>query len=73
MTNREWLESLSDEELAAWMCNNYIRNVNTATGTFETITITDLPTGIDNLKMSFSHSQLGLTKWLGEESYEKKF
>lgn len=58
MTNREWLESLSNEELAEWLCDNlYLK------------TIEGIPiySGINAVKSSYIHSQLGVLDWLGKE------
>lgn len=58
MTNREWIESLTDEELAAWLCDNY--PVEVFDGTFFT-------TGVGGVKSRFTHSELGLIEWLKEQ------
>jgi hypothetical protein len=58
MTNREWINSLSDEELSAWLCDNlYLR-------TIEGITIYS---GISSLKSMYTHSELGIIEWLKKE------
>ena len=61
MTNREWLNSLSDKDLAHWLCNSlYDENLSQIFGTPTYI-------GVDTVKLSYSHSLLGLKKWLAEE------
>jgi len=64
MTNREWLNCLSNDELAEWLCDSKldVRLTNMCN--------TNIFTGVGTIKMSYTDSLLGLKKWLGDEHYE---
>lgn len=64
MTNREWLASLSDEELAAWLCNAYIVEAHDPLHPEVTIRY---PTGLTAVIKSSTHSILHLQDWFKEE------
>lgn len=55
MTNREWLEGLSDSQLAAWLCDDLYNPAD------------DRTYGVSQIKYSYSHSELGLVEWLKRE------
>lgn len=65
MTNREWLNSLSDEDFAKWCVSKEV----------DTLVYYDLPCvrfdeptpRLDTLKGLFTSSSAGLLKWLKEE------
>lgn len=62
MTNREWLNTLPDEDFASWCCNPD----NFVAGEF----IEPSPK-LDTIKFSYNSSYEGLKLWLGEERIEK--
>ena len=64
MTHREWLESLSDEDLAAWLCDNYY--VQEPHLLYPDITVR-YTTGLTAIKGRYSYSEYGLTGWFKEE------
>lgn len=64
MTNREWLESLSDEDLAAWLCDNYF--VEEPHLLYPDITVR-YTTGLTTVKDEYGYSENGLTDWFKEE------
>lgn len=66
MTNREWLNSLSDDELAEWLCDClYDERLSKICGT-------PINTGVNTVKLSFMHSLLGMKKWIKEERRENE-
>lgn len=62
MTNREWLESLSDEDFALWLCDGYPESLEQSNG--KTIT---LNTGAHIIGRGYTDSLGGLRGWLKEE------
>lgn len=60
MTNREWLETLSDEDFADWCCGGDAIDFKTGR-----------PIGINphlyNIKYSYADAILGLINWLKAE------
>lgn len=64
MTNREWLNSLSNKELAEWLCDCYQTEIET-----------NLPgnpkfpifLGISQLKSQYTCSFYGIKEWLEQE------
>jgi len=60
MTNKEWLESLSDSELAAWLCDSYVVS-------YKNITYT---TGLTHVKCASTNSLLYTEQWLAQEHIE---
>lgn len=62
MTNRQWIESLTDDEFADWCCNEEI--VNWSTG--QSVGITPK---LKTIKASYSSSFGGLKEWLKQERF----
>lgn len=58
MTNKEWLMSLTDRELAEWLCDCYI--IRDREGEYDY-------TGLRAVKFNNLDSVKGLTEWLGGE------
>ena len=64
MTNREWLNSLTNDELAEWLCDAKLDvRLTSMCGT-------PIYTGVGTIKLSYTDSLLGLKKWLEEEHNE---
>ena len=60
MTNREWLNSLTNDEFANWLCDAmYDEDLSRKLGT-------DVYIGISQIKFAYTDSRLGLKQWLGE-------
>lgn len=58
MTNREWLESLNDTQLAAWFCDQL--EIGEMYGM-------KIYTGINTEKMKYNASYDGILQWLNKE------
>ena len=58
MTNREWLESLNDTQLAAWFCDEL------EIGEMYGMTIY---TGVNTEKKKYNSSYKGILQWLNED------
>lgn len=63
MTNREWVNNMTDEEFADWCCNEEI--VDWSTGRNCGIT-----PKLRTIKMSYTSSEGGLRIWLKQERSE---
>lgn len=55
MNNREWLNSLTNEELANWLCDNLYNSIE------------NRYYGVSQIKFAYSDSILGLQEWLRQE------
>ena len=64
MTNREWLESLSDDALALWFCDDYIAEKIDPVYTKEVLRYFS---GVSMVKRQCANSYLALRDWLKEE------
>lgn len=65
MTNREWLNGLTNDEFADWLCDAmYNEELSRELGT-------DIYTGISQIKFAYTDSRLGLKQWLGERKNEE--
>lgn len=73
MTNREWIQSLTNEELAKWLCETQSqligwKETTLATGDRMQLAEYDrLYPRLHELTSRYSDSTLGLAQWLGEE------
>lgn len=61
MTNREWLESLSDSQLAAWLCDCLVNPIE------------DRVYGVSQIKFAHNHSELGLIGWFNQKRNDEVF
>ena len=63
MTNREWLNSLSDDDFAVWCIEAEVFNYKTAK--------CEPPTPrLDNIRFLYTSSLYGLKEWLKQERVE---
>lgn len=67
MTNREWIESLTDTQLAEFFTHGLMVNFNTT----EQHNIMNFPITIQQLAGSYMQSASGLEKWLSESQMYK--
>lgn len=67
MTNREWIESLTDRQLAEFYTHGLMVNFNTT----EQHDIMNFPITIQQLTGSYMQSASGLEKWLSESQMYK--
>ena len=75
MTNREWLATLTNEELSRWMTEQASEIVGWKTiyqvGTPKQLAQFDnLYPRLEEIKRAYSFATGGVEKWLGEEHYE---
>ena len=68
MTNREWLNTLSDEDFVKWCLAEGNMVFDFAKNDYEIMQ--PYPT-LHTIKYSFTSSYDALLKWLGEERYDK--
>lgn len=62
MTNRDWLNTLTDDELAEWFCDALIdKDLSKRCG--ETIR-----SGLHSIMLSYNDSLGGMKQWLKEKS-----
>lgn len=61
-TNRDWLNSLNNKELADWLHDNYLVYARLSEGDIIKTTI-----GIESLKKNFNNSLEGIKMWLDSE------
>ena len=67
MTNREWLNTLSDEDFTKWCLYEAQNFFNRKTNEYDIVQ--PYPT-LHTIKISFTSSYDGLLKWLNEERIE---
>lgn len=80
MTNREWLNSLSDAELSSWLCETSaiigygtkIVQVNNEPKEMKIAQFDNLYPRLRDLVGRYSSSNLGIEKWLSEERNNDK-
>ena len=66
MTNREWLDNLSDYDLAHWLCDCFYD------GELSIKCGYPIYAGVSTIKSAYNNSLLGLQKWLcGERRTEE--
>ena len=65
MTNREWLNSLSNEDFANWCVSAELHD-------YETNTFKQPSPKLDTIKYSYTQSEAGLIEWLGQERIKVK-
>lgn len=76
MTNREWLETLTNEDLAKWMTEQASEIVGWETiivegNSIEIAKFDYLCPRLAEIKGLYSSAESGLEKWLREEHYDK--
>ena len=72
MTNREWLATLTDEELARWMTEQASKIIGWKTiyqvhTPMQLAQFDNLYPRLEEIKRCYSFSTGGVEKWLGEE------
>ena len=76
MTNREWLETLSNEDLARWMCEEASiqigwKEIEQNGEIFQMAEFDSLSPRLLEITRLYTQSIKGIEKWLGEEHYDK--
>lgn len=64
MTNREWLNTLTDEEFTDWLINDEYANGEVIDGIMQ---MTQPSPKLKTLKWSYTISYSGVLEWLGKE------
>ena len=75
MTNREWLNSLSNEELASWLCETSaiigygikIVKVNNESKEMKIAQFDNLYPRFHDLIYQYTNTHLGINEWLNKE------
>lgn len=63
-TNREWLESLSNDDMAAFLTNNLELVCVSTDEEGNNDVVSSYFFGIDSLRRSFGHTFIGIVNWL---------
>ena len=67
MTNREWLESLSNKQLAEFLtCGLYVHDLYEIEGNLPegAVYVRDRAVSVDSIKMTYIQSHTGVEHWL---------
>ena len=67
MTNREWLESLSDEDLAAFLTTGLFCEYLWAPKPQNTFVV-----NVQSIANRYTHSQIGIANWMSLEQEFKR-